>query len=322
MSRFSFSLRDADVPAAAIDIGGRRISAARVERHGGQLAVTGHATETLPEGALVPSLTGANVRDRDAVMGALTRALEQVGRPRRVGLIVPDPVVKVSLVKFEQVPAKERELEELLRWQVRKSAPFPLEEAQLSFVPGADADDGHEFVVSCARRDVILEYENLCAAAGAHAGIVDLSTFNVINTVLASHASRSMSDWLLVNVAADWASIAVLRGSNIILFRSRGADGEGTLADLVHQTSMYYEDRLNGSGFRAVMISGTSNFGGSADGVNTLRDDLEGRLGTQVSVVDTRAVATFADRITPSAALIDALAPLVGMLARQREDAA
>jgi hypothetical protein len=131
-----------------------------------------------------------------------------------------------------------------------------------------------------------------------------------------------MSDWLLVNVAADWASIAVLRGSNVILFRSRGADGEGTLADLVHQTSMYYEDRLNGSGFRSVMLSGASNTAVAADGIDTLRDDLEGRLGTQVSVVDTRAVATFADRITPSPSLIDALAPLVGMLARQREDAA
>lgn len=322
MSRLSFNLRDADVPSAAVDIGSRRISAATVEPRGGQLVVTSHASESLPEGALVPSLTGSNLRDRPAVLGALTRVLEEIGRPRRVGLVVPDPVVKVSLVKFEQVPAKERELEELLRWQVRKSAPFPLEEAQLSFVRGARAEDGHEFIVSCARRDVILEYEELCAAAGTHAGIVDLSTFNVINTVLASHASRSIADWLLVNVAADWASIAVLRGSNIILFRSRGADGEGTLADLVHQTSMYYEDRLNGSGFRSVLISGGTNFSNVSGAVDALREDLEGRLGTQVSVVDTRGAASFADRIMPTAALLDTLAPLVGLLARQREDAA
>ena len=39
--------------------------------------------------------------------------------------------------------------------------------------------------MSLARRDIVAEYEALCAAAGAQAGLVDLSTFNVINAVLA-----------------------------------------------------------------------------------------------------------------------------------------
>jgi Tfp pilus assembly PilM family ATPase len=267
-------------------------------------------------------LTAANVRERDAVLAALKRVLEQVGNPRRIGLVIPDPVAKVSLVKFQQVPSKAQELDQLIRWQVRKAAPFAIEEAQVSFVTGAQASDGQEFIVSLAKRDIVAEYEGLCAEHGAHAGIVDLSTFNVINTVLASHASRSIADWLLVNVAADWASIAVLRGSNIILFRSRGSDGEGTLADLVHQTSMYYEDRLSGSGFRSVVVSGATNFNAADNAVETLREDLEGRLGTPISVVDPRGAAAFADRIMPSAVLIDTLAPLVGLLARQREDAA
>ena len=61
--------------------------------------------------------------------------LERVGRPRRIGLIVPDPIAKVSLVRFEKVPARAQDLDQLIRWQVRKAAPFAIEDAQVSYVP-------------------------------------------------------------------------------------------------------------------------------------------------------------------------------------------
>ena len=60
-------------------------------------------------------------------------------KPRRVGLVVPDPVAKVSLVRFERVPARGQDLAELVRWQVRKAAPFRIEDAQVAFTPGPRA---------------------------------------------------------------------------------------------------------------------------------------------------------------------------------------
>src|SRR4029079_434172 len=119
----------------------------------GQATVTSYAFEPLGEGAIVPSLTAANIHDRAAVIGALGRLFDRLGgRPRRIGLVIPDPSAKVSLVKFEQVPARRQDLDQLLRWQVRKSAPFSIEDSQVSYVAGARADDGQEFVVTLARR--------------------------------------------------------------------------------------------------------------------------------------------------------------------------
>lgn len=321
MSRFSFSLRDASPPSTAVEIAGHRVSAVTVDSRGGGYAVTAHAVEPLAEGVLVPSLTAANVRDRASVLAALTSVLDRVGRPRRVGLVVPDPVAKVSLVKFQQVPARVHDLGQLIRWQVRKTAPFPIEEAQVSHVPGARVTDGQEFIVSLARRDVVGEYESLCAAAGAHAGLVDLSTFNVVNAVLAGSGAPA-GDWLLVNVAPDWASMAILRGVDVMFFRSRGADGEGTLAELVHQTAMYYEDRLNGTGFGRVLLCGASSISvQQAADVELLGRSLEERLGTKVDGVDPRKAVALTDRVDASPALLDALAPLVGLLMRDRHAA-
>jgi type IV pilus assembly protein PilM len=312
------SLRASAAPAVAVEIASGRVSAASLEWRGGQPVVAMHATEPLPEGALVPSLTAANAHDRPVVMGALSRLLEKMGRPRRIGLILPDVVARVSLVRFEQVPPRTQDLDRLVRWQVRKSAPFAIEDAQVSYVPGMRAEDGQEFIVTLARRDVIEEYEALCAEAGAHAGLVDLATLNVINAVLAGSGAPS-ADWLLVNIAADYTSMALLRGRHLIFFRNRATDADGTLADMVHQSAMYYEDRLKGAGFSRVILAGGAAAGAQQSGdIDQVRRSIEDRLKTPVETVDPRTAAALTDRIAAAPALLDALAPLVGLLLRDR----
>jgi Tfp pilus assembly PilM family ATPase len=265
--------------------------------------------------------------------------MERIGRPRRIGLVIPDVVAKVSILKFAQVPPRAQDLDQLIRWQLKKTTPFPAEDAQLACQAGLSTPDGQEFLVSLARRDIVEEYEGLCADAGAHAGIVDLSTFNIINAILAAPApaapganpstgsgsprASSSGDWLLVNVAADYVSLALVRGPHVIFFRNRAAESDGTLADLVHQTAMYYEDRLQGAGLSRVVLAGASDSGArAASDVEQLRRSLEERLRTSVESADPRPAAALTDRITAAPALLDTLSPLVGLLLRHREAAA
>ena len=140
--------------------------------------------------------------------------LEQVGRPRRIGLVVPDPVAKVSLVRFEQVPARAQDLDQLMRWQVRKTAPFPIEEAQVSYVRGAARRRRPGIRRRRSRGATSSRSTRRCARRPARTpGSSISSTFNVINAVLGRIAARRRRDWLLVNVAPDYASIAILRGA-------------------------------------------------------------------------------------------------------------
>ena len=190
----------------------------------------------------------------------------------------------------------------------------------MSHQPGFTASDGQEFIVSLAKRSIIEEYEQMCADAGAHAGIVDLSTFNVINAALATMPAQPAEaelDWLLVNVAVDYASIAIMRGANLIFFRNRATDSEGTLFDVVHQAAMYYEDRLQGAGFARAFLAGGMGARQSAD-AEDLRRNLQERLQKPIEAVDASRAATLTDRITVSPALLDTLAPLVGLLLRGR----
>jgi type IV pilus assembly protein PilM len=312
----TYDLAAAPPPAAAVEIAAHHVVGATLEFRGGRPLVTAQAVEGLPAGALIPALTSQNVHDPGEVADAVARVLEQIGRPRRIGLVVPDAVARVSLLHFDQIPARAADLDQLIRWQVRKSAPFALEEAQVSHVPAGNGD----FIVTLARTDTIREYEALCSAAGAQAGLVDIATFNVINAVLAGTIPPG-SDWLLVNVASDVASIAIMRGSQLIFFRSRSADADGTLADLVHQSAMYYEDRLGGSGFDRALLAGASSAAHPAE-IDGLRGSLEERLRISVERVDALGAASLTDRITASPSLADALTPAVGLLLRDREAAA
>jgi type IV pilus assembly protein PilM len=278
--------------------------------------LSAYASEALPAGAVEPALNAANVHDHDALAVAIRSVLQHLGqRSRRIALVLPDSVAKVSLIRFEKIPAKVQDLDQLIRWQVRKAAPFRIEDAEVAWQPGVSvAGGGREYLVTVARRDVIQGYERACEAAGTHAGIVDLASFNHINAVLASGSIQG--DWLLIHVAADYTTLAVVRGRDVVSFRNRTGAGEPDLVELVHQTAMYHEDRLGGGGFTRVVLAGASVLGSTE--MDRLRRMLEDRVGVKVDAADFRSAVSMRDRIAAGPELLDALAPSLGVLLRER----
>ena len=93
-------------------------------------------------------------------------------------------------------------------------------------------------------------------------------------------------------------------------------DGEESLADLVHQTMMYHEDRLGGGGIPRVVLAGASA-GGDAH-ADEVRREVQERIGAPVEAIDPRAAATLRDRIGADQQLLDTLASPLGMLLRAR----
>jgi Tfp pilus assembly PilM family ATPase len=306
-------------PAAAVEINPRRVTAAVIADQGGARVLTSYAGEPLAPGVLDATLNGPNVHDSAALTAAIRAVLDRLSsRPKRIALVLPDTVGKLSLVRFEKVPAKVEDLDQLIRWQVRKAAPFKIEDAQVSWVPGiTPAEGGREYIVTVARRDIIESYERACEAAGAYPGIVDLATVNLVNAVLATDARGGpAADWLLVHVAADYSTMAVVRGSRVIFFRTRASEKDDDLADLVHQTAMYHEDRLGGGGFARVVLAGASLRG--PDVGDHLRRELESRLGARVEALDFRGAVALRDRIAAAPELLDSLAPAIGLILRER----
>ena len=315
------SLFTAPAPPAAVEVSATRVTVVAMSARGATPAVSGHAIEPLPDGLVTPTLNGVNVHDPNRLGAVIKTALDRLSpRPRRAALLLPDSAAKVSLLRFDKVPAKAQDLEQLIRWQVRKAAPFRIEDAQVSWTDGAaSADGGREYVVLVARRDIIESYERACEAAGLHAGLIDIVSLNLVNAVLATQPTASTGDWLLVHAVADATTLLVVRNGRLIFYRTRPSDGSADdMGDLVHQTAMYYEDRLGGGRFERVIVSGAGVRGELGDRV---RRQIGERLDARVEVLDVTGSITQHDRIGAGPDLVDALAPAVGVLLRERTPA-
>ena len=304
---------------AALEISPAAVSVAVLGGRSSNPVVQGYAVEPLPPGAVTPSLTSTNIADPDAVARALDSACQSLGlKPKRVALVIPDVAAKVSLVRFDQTPTRRDDLNQLIRWQVKKSTPFPVDDACLTYTAGAHQASGGEFVVVVARRETIREYEGVCERIGIEAGLVDISTFAVINLFLSSNLGTA-GDWLVVHMRPEYTSIAILRRDDVLFFRNRVEGDAEAMEDVVHQTAMYYQDRLEGRGFSRILLGGIGRLQGEVD---LARRNLEARMGTVVEPIDPTRGAALTDRITATPELMATLSPLVGMLLRTRKEAA
>jgi type IV pilus assembly protein PilM len=268
-------------PEVAIELAPGRVTVSRLGKDGQSLA-TSSVSESLPAGAIAPSLVTRNIEQPQVVAAAVKKAMDRAGfgHPKRVALVIPDAAARVSLIPLEVVPARASDLDQLMRWHVKKATPFPVEDAVISYAVGGVEGGTTTFVAAAAHRSVVREYEQIADAIGAEAGVVDVSSLTVMNAAIAAGAPNG--DWLLVCLAADSTTIAIMRGASLVFHRHRALVGDEPLSALVHQTAMYYEDRLGGTQFQRVVLSG----GATETARDLAKREISDRLQTPVQTLD------------------------------------
>lgn len=105
-----------------------------------------------------------------------------------------------------------------------------------------------------------------------------------------------------------------MRGDTPILFRNLVAEAEGPLTQAVHQSAMYYEDRLEGLGFSRVVITG---LGAGSDESREVEQVVRERLHAPVESLDLRQAVRFTDRIEVPTSLAAAIGPPIGLALRE-----
>ncbi len=157
-------------PKLACEIAADRVIAARAADSGQVLELC--STSELKPGCVVPDLTENNLRERTSVVKALRESLDGVGgRSRDVIAILPDAAVRVVLLDFETLPDKREEAEGVVRFRLRKSLPFDVDKAMVSYHAQV-ADSGTRVVAAVALNSVVEDYETAFREAGFSPGIV------------------------------------------------------------------------------------------------------------------------------------------------------
>ena len=145
--------------------------------------------------------------------------------------------------------------------------------------------------------------------------MVDLASFNLMNTVLAVTPSTP-GDWLLVHIGADYATLAVVqRAGPRVLPEPRRGRPSGVRGPRSSDVDVP-RGRLGGGGFARVVLTGAALRG--PDQADWIRRSIEERLASKIESLDFRNTVPIRDRIGAGPELLDALAPALGVLLRER----
>ncbi len=224
----------------ACEISADAVVAARANQHGQLEAYT---ARELPHGAVLPSLTEANVQRDDCLRDTIKTVLDEVaGRERDVATILPDAAVRVALLDFETLPEKREEAEAVVRFRLKKSLPFDVDKARVSYQvqPGSSSKE-LKVIAAVALAGVLDEYEAAFRDSGYAPGVVLPSMLAALGAVDAARPT------LVVKVDPLTTSIAIMERQQLLLFRTlenaRGLNITGEqLAEDVYPSVVFFQD--------------------------------------------------------------------------------
>jgi type IV pilus assembly protein PilM len=252
-------------PRLACEIAQDRVIAARAADSGQVLELC--STAELAPGSVIPDLTEANLRGRESVVSALRETLGNLGaRSRDVVAVLPDAAVRVVLLDFETLPDKRDEAESVVRFRLRKSLPFDVDKAKVSY--HAQSTNGAMRVVAAvALNSVVEDYESAFRDAGFAPGLVMPSMLAALGGASADRPT------LVVKVDARTISIAILDQKQLLLFRTlenaRGVTiGGEQLAEDVYPSIVFFQDTYNTS-IEEIFVAGISDLDNAAPALHS-----------------------------------------------------
>jgi type IV pilus assembly protein PilM len=225
------------------------------------------AVQTVPlvAGVIAPSPVRENILDPDAFANAVRKLVPPAtGRnaKRRAALILPDNCVRIAVLDFDSLPAKEEERRPLINFRLRKSVPFDIDDAALSYFP----QPGNKVIVALTPSEIIAHYEAPFRAAGFDTGLVTVSSLAMLDLfpVTGSIVIARVSPAALTVLAVTDGVVTIVRSLELT---HAGGEADNSLADIIadiYPTLAYIEDQT-GSRPAKMFVVGFSNAGFGPD---------------------------------------------------------
>lgn len=256
---------------------------------------TGGETGFLPleAGTLEVSPVEDNVRKPEAVTAALKSVApaddlkKRTGskKRRRAALILPDYAARVNVLDFDSFPAAPEEQLALIRFRLKKTLPFDIDSAAVSYYAQPPKKDGDkiEVVAAIVALGVIARYEALLRGMNFHAGEVTTSALAALNLY---HGASPEPDKISViaKLGGNVLTVMVIADGTLKLFRCvalehAGKDQvtEAEVLSVLQPTFSYVEDELGAPAGRLILCGFPD---GALPGLAGERGELSSRFGT------------------------------------------
>ena len=237
IARFQTLLRDPP-PCMAFEISEAGIAASRT---GARAALE---FRPIKPGAISVSPLKENIIDSHEFSQAVQafNGVQAARRRKDVALILPDFSARVAVLDFDDFPSDPAEQLSLVRFRLKRSVPFDVESAAVSYWAQPSPGKHRDVVAAVAPLEIVARYEAPFRAAGMNPGLVTLSALAALElapqgslTVVAKIGGRVLSV-----LARDKGTLKLARCLEL-----PSAQLED-IARVLHPTLVYVEDNLGG----------------------------------------------------------------------------
>jgi type IV pilus assembly protein PilM len=228
-------------PPAAVEVAAEGVLAAAVRGSGHQAT---YSFVPLPEGTVTAGIAETNLRRPEAVADAIRSVLQDVQpRTRSVTLVLPDAAVRVFVLDFDSFPAKSAEAVPVVRFRLRKTVPFDVEQAGIGYQLLTETKTEARVLAAVIPGAILAEYEGAVQAAGYEPGAVLPSSLAALEAVGSDEAV------LTANLSATVLTTTIATGDDLLLYRSLDlpADAAQRATEVqrgIAVAAAYFEDRL------------------------------------------------------------------------------
>lgn len=195
------------------------------------------------EGVLSVSPSRDNLQKPESFGAHVAALAPHSTKKRPAALILPDFAARVQVIDFDSFPTDAEEQMSLIRFRVKKTVPFDIESAVVSYYaqPASAGRKGAVDVVSAIMAyEIVARYEAPFRAANFHPGLITTSALAALN--LAPTAGLS----IIAKLNGRILSLLVQDGANLRLVRTVELDESefGEIMAVLHPTIAFIEDEM------------------------------------------------------------------------------
>ena len=205
------------------------------------------AAEELPAGSLDVGPVGLQAVDDDALGPVLARLKGAAEGTDSAAVVVPTSWLRSFLIDVDRVPRRDDELQDIVRWRLKKMLPVPPAELRLSVVRLPEIEGQRRLLVMAGIERAMAAIEACYATVGIEVGLITTRLFALVPrlvgetaaTLVVQHEESFLSLLLLVDgtprllrtkplARSDVDPTAVLREASLTLGfvrESVGIDG-------------------------------------------------------------------------------------------------
>jgi type IV pilus assembly protein PilM len=208
----------------------------------------------LPAGAVTVSPITDNVLLPDELAAAVGELAPTGNSRKKAALILPDYSARLSVLDFDSFPEKAEDQLALVRFRLKKSVPYDIESAAISYWRQADASKKkQEVVVAVMPLEILARYEAPFRVRGIQPGFVTISPLAALDLIPGEGIS------VVAKLNGPVLTIMVTQGSYLKLIRTLELTAvaeteaiEEIAADL-YPTFVYVEDRFQAKASRLLL---------------------------------------------------------------------